>query len=197
MKTIYTIGHSVHPAAYFLELLQAYHVNCLVDVRSMAASRFNPQYNKPQLEAFLSQNNISYFHLHEEFGARQKDLALLDEIGRVDFDKVRAGAAFQKGISFLRQKAEERTSTVLMCAEADPLSCHRFAMISVALKKDFRVAHILKDKTLLENEMLEEELLKKFAKKLPKLSLFDFIDHDERLQAAYRLLNNQIGYRLG
>src|SRR6187551_1330864 len=99
---IYTVGHSVHKADYFLELLQAHNVNSIIDVRSIAASRFNPQFIKSRISAFLEANGIRYFHLHEEFGARQKKLELLDEIGRVDFEKVRASQAFKSGIQFLK-----------------------------------------------------------------------------------------------
>src|SRR4051812_17112883 len=101
---IYTVGHSTHKAFYFLELLKKHDVETVIDVRSIAASRFNPQYIKSRLDAYLAANDIRYFHLHEEFGARQKELSLLDEIGRVDFEKVRAAPAFKSGVSFLMEE---------------------------------------------------------------------------------------------
>jgi uncharacterized protein (DUF488 family) len=195
-RAIFTIGHSRHPADYFLELLQSQKINCVVDVRSIAASRFNPQYNKPRLSEFLANNGIQYFHLHEEFGARQKDISLLDEIGRVDFEKMRSSEKFKSGISFLKNQSSQGKTIALMCAEADPLNCHRFSMIVPALKKEFQILHVLKDKTVLENEELENKLLKKFRKQLPAISLFD-LDETERLQQAYLLMNKRIGYRLG
>jgi uncharacterized protein (DUF488 family) len=194
---IYTIGHSVHKADYFLELLRAYKVNSIIDVRSIAASRFNPQFIKSRLSAFLEANNIRYFHLHEEFGARQKKLELLDEIGRVDFEKMRASKEFRSGIQFLKGEVALGFIPALMCAEADPLECHRFSMISVALKNDFRVRHILKDKSVVENEDLEKALLKKFRKKLAAPSLFEETNGNEQLEIAFRLMNDRIGYRLG
>jgi uncharacterized protein (DUF488 family) len=62
---IYTVGHSTHQLDYFLKLLQEYSVNCLVDVRSVAASTYNPQYNKEPLFNFLKQNGIAYLHLRK------------------------------------------------------------------------------------------------------------------------------------
>ncbi|WP_414648338.1 DUF488 family protein, partial [Dinghuibacter sp.] len=50
--TIYTIGHSTHQLDYFLELLKGFSINCLIDVRSVAASTYNPQYNKEPLSNF-------------------------------------------------------------------------------------------------------------------------------------------------
>lgn len=194
---VYTVGHSVHKADYFLELLKSTGVNSVIDVRSIAASRFNPQFIKSRLSAFLESNGIRYFHLHEEFGARQKKLELLDEIGRVDFEKVRASKAFQSGIQFLKEEIDRGFTPALMCAEADPLECHRFSMISVALKNDFHVLHILKDKTILENAELEKMMLKKFKRKLPAPTLFDNDENEPSLKMAFRLMNDRIGYRLG
>ncbi|MEI9912326.1 MAG: DUF488 domain-containing protein [Bacteroidota bacterium] len=59
---IYTVGHSTHQLDYFIKLLQEYSVNCLVDVRSVPASSYNPQYNKEPLSNFLKKNGITYLH---------------------------------------------------------------------------------------------------------------------------------------
>lgn len=193
---IYTVGHSVHTADYFLELLRSAGVNSLIDVRSVAASRFNPQFIKSGLSAFLEMNGIRYFHLHKEFGARQKKIELLDETGQLDFEKVRLAKSFQSGVQFLKEEVNRGSIPALMCAEADPLDCHRFSMVSVALKNDFRVRHILKDKSILENEELEKLMLKKFRRKLPSPGLF-VNDEEKTLEIAYRLMNDKIGYRIG
>ncbi|HXR83332.1 MAG TPA: hypothetical protein VN722_03405 [Hanamia sp.] len=41
---IYTVGHSNHPIDFFMDLLNSFSINCLIDVRSLAASSYNPQY---------------------------------------------------------------------------------------------------------------------------------------------------------
>ena len=96
---IYTIGHSTHPIDYFLGLLQNFSVNCVIDVRTVAASAYNPQYNQEPLSIFLKQNGINYLHFADEFGARQTDPDLLDEDGKVDFEKVRKTWNFKNGVS--------------------------------------------------------------------------------------------------
>src|SRR5687768_17775586 len=98
---IYTIGHSTHPIDYFLQLLKHHGVNCVVDVRSVPASRFNPQFNKKTLASSLVANGIEYIHFGEAFGARQTDPLLLDNEGRVDFEKIRGTEKFNNGISRL------------------------------------------------------------------------------------------------
>ena len=44
--TVYTIGHSNHTIEYFVELLQAHNINCLIDVRSVPHSAYTPQFIK-------------------------------------------------------------------------------------------------------------------------------------------------------
>jgi uncharacterized protein (DUF488 family) len=193
-KTLYTVGHSTHDIGHFLDLLKAYGVNCVVDVRTLAASRFNPQYNKGALSASLRDVGVTYIHMPEEFGARHTDPSLLTD-GRVDFGKVRNSATFKRGVERLRHGVNKGFKIALMCAEADPLECHRFSMISVALKNEFEVLHILKDKSIITNIDLESELLKKFKKKILTSDLFQQVHtHQERLAAAYKLQNMEIGY---
>jgi len=196
MQTLYTIGHSTHPAEYFAELLQAYGVNCVVDVRSIAASRYNPQYNQKRLADFLKLYGITYIHFAEEFGARQT--AALDAGGRVDFEQVRQLPTFKNGMQRLQQGVAKGFVIALMCAEADPLDCHRFAMITPALVEvGLKVLHILKDKTVLTNGELEDRLLKKYEKKLPKADVFRMeIPREEKLRTAFRLRNQEVGWNI-
>ncbi len=190
---IYTIGHSTHRIEYFLGLIQEHGVNCLVDVRSVAASRFNPQYNKKALAASLAANEVQYLHMPEEFGARRSEPDILDSEGRVDFDKVRDSEKFMRGIGRLWNGVEKRFTIVLMCSEAEPLQCHRFGMIAPALL-DFDVRHILKDKSIVPQNELEARLLKMYDEKL-NAGLFElFVSDSDRLGRAYRILNKEIAY---
>ena len=192
---IYTIGHSTHPIAYFLELLKHYQVNCVVDVRSMPASRFNPQFNKKPLASSLSANGIHYLHFGEAFGARQTDPHLLDDERRVDFEKIRNTEKFKDGISRIWKGTHDGYSIALMCSESDPLNCHRFVMISPALK-DFEVRHILKDNSIVSQENLEEQLLKKFSKALLQITVFESnTGKSQKLAAAYNMMNKLVGYK--
>ncbi len=193
---IYTVGHSTHKLEYFLELLQEYSVNCLVDVRSIAASGYNPQYNKDPLSNFLKNNQITYLHFAEEFGARHNDPDLLDDEGKVNFEKVRKSWNFKRGVERLWQGIDKKFTIALMCSESEPLDCHRFSMVSIALEKDgFEVKHILKDKSLKSNAELENQLLKKYNKKIPKPDIFEpNVTLEDQLKVAYRLHNKEIAY---
>jgi uncharacterized protein (DUF488 family) len=193
---IYTVGHSTHPLNYFLSLLREYSVNCLADVRSVAASSYNPQYNKEPLSNFLKDNGIIYMHFPEEFGARHSDPDLLDEKGKVDFSKVRKFRNFKNGLDRLRLGISKGYTIVLMCSESDPFDCHRFSMITVALQQDgFEVLHIMKDRTLKSTSDLEQLLLKKYAPQLPKPDMFQpNVALKDQLNVAYRLRNIEIAF---
>lgn len=193
---IYTIGHSTHPTDYFLDLLREYGVNCLIDVRSVAASSYNPQYNEEPFKNFLKSNKIIYMHFAEEFGARQTDPILLDAEGKLDFDKVRKSWLFKNGLERVWQGIEKGYVMAIMCSESEPLNCHRFSMVSVGLEKDgFEVKHILKDKSIKTNRELEAELMNKYGKKLPQSDLFNpNITTEDQLKVAYRLKNQEIGF---
>jgi uncharacterized protein (DUF488 family) len=193
---IYTIGHSTHPIDFFLELLKSYSINCIVDVRSIAASSYNPQYNEEAISAALSAANIKYLHFAEEFGARHTDPDLLDDEGKVDFELVRKSWNFKNGVERLWQGQEKGYVIALMCSESEPFDCHRFSMISYALEGEgFEVKHILKDKSIKTNIELEEQLLKKYEKKIPKPDMFQpDISHKDQLKAAYRLRNKDIAF---
>lgn len=196
-KTIYTIGHSNHPIEYFLELLQSKNINCVVDVRSTPASSYNPQFNQVPLRAYLKNNGITYMHFGEEFGARQEEESLLDNEGKVHFKFVQKSSAFQRGVERIDIGLDKGFNIALMCSEGQPLECHRFSMVSVYLESiDIEVLHILKDKSIKTNRALEQELLKKYAKKIPQPSLFEpDIDEAAQLQAAYRLHNQDIAWQ--
>jgi uncharacterized protein (DUF488 family) len=194
--TIYTVGHSTHQLDYFLSLLEEYNINCLIDVRSLPASSYNPKYNQEPLSNFLKNHGITYFHFPEEFGARHADPDLLDEEGKVDFEKVRKSWNFKNGVERLWLGIDKGFITALMCSESDPFDCHRFSMISIALEKDgFQVKHILKDKSLTTNAELEKQLLKKYQKKLPMPDMFNpNVSKDDQMKEAYRLRNKGIAY---
>ena len=193
---IYTVGHSTHPIGVFLDLLKTYSVNCVIDVRSIAASSYNPQYNKEPLSNFLKANGITYLHFAEEFGARHTDPDLLDEEGKVNFELVRKSWNFKTGVEKIWEGIDKGFTIALMCSESEPFDCHRFSMVSIALEKDgFDVKHILKDKTIKTNAELEKQLLKKYEKKIPQPDMFQpDITLDDQLKAAYRLRNKEIAY---
>lgn len=193
---IYTIGHSTHKIEDFIKLLVKFSINCIVDVRSIAASSFNPQFNKASLSKLLKENHIYYMHFDKEFGARRNEIHLLDDDGKVDFEKVRSEKIFLQGVDRVKKGIQRGYIIALMCSEAEPFDCHRFSLISVHLERElFIVKHILKNGGIKTNAELEERLIKRYEEKYPVDPVFKHeTSLNLKIAKAYRLRNIEIGY---
>ncbi len=144
---VLTIGHSNHPSRVFMGLLDEHSVDVLVDVRSAPYSSFNPQFNRESLAAALKPRRIEYLYLGRELGGRPKDPACYED-GRVHYGRVARTARFREGIARVIAEAERRRLAI-MCAEKEPLYCHRTLLVATALDaRDVDVQHIHADGTL-------------------------------------------------
>jgi uncharacterized protein (DUF488 family) len=144
VQVIYTIGHSTNTLQLFLALLGAHKINAVADVRSSPYSRFNPQFNKNALERDLKAHGIRYVFLGRELGARSEDPSCY-EGGRVQYSRLARTDLFRSGVErVLRGASDYRVA--LMCAEREPLECHRTLLVARALKElGVAVRHILAD----------------------------------------------------
>ena len=139
---VLTVGHSNHPLETFVALLQRHGVTTLADVLSAPYSRFNPQFNRKALEGSLETIGIEYVFLGRALGGRPDDPSCYED-GRVRYDRLARTPLFREG---LEQVAEgsERQRIALMCAEKEPLDCHRTILVGRSLvERGVAVAHIL------------------------------------------------------
>jgi uncharacterized protein (DUF488 family) len=77
--TICTIGHSTRSIDEFLDLLHAYRVQFLVDVRTIPRSRHNPPFNTDTLAGILSDRSITYQHTAHLAGLRKPRIDSLNQ----------------------------------------------------------------------------------------------------------------------
>jgi uncharacterized protein (DUF488 family) len=158
-ERIFSVGHSHHERAALISLLQGAGINAVADVRSHPFSQRLPQFNRAPLEAALREQGIDYVFLGDLLGGRPPQPRVYDAEGRVDYEKVRATAWFQRGLDRLLQGAE-RFAIAMLCSEADPLDCHRGLMIAPALvERGVLPWHLRRDGTLESTRELEERLL--------------------------------------
>ena len=142
---IFTIGHSNHSLEGFLALLSKHRVTAVADVRSAPWSRFNPHFNRNALSAALKARGIRYVYLGRELGGRPDDPALYDEGGHVRYEQVAQTSEFQDGVARVVGGAATHR-IALMCAEKEPLDCHRTHLVARALDAEgVAVVHILAD----------------------------------------------------
>lgn len=147
MLPIHTIGHSTHPIDAFLALLAGAGVEAVADVRSAPYSRFNPQFNREPLRDALAEAGIAYVFLGEELGARSKDASLYVD-GKVSYERLAETDLFKRGIERVLVGAA-KMKIALMCAEAEPLDCHRTILVARELaRRGADIRHILRDGTI-------------------------------------------------
>lgn len=196
---IYTVGHSSQTQEEFLSLISAFGVDCIVDVRSVPASKYTPQFNLEQIKWFLKARGVQYLHFGDEFGARRTDC--INDDGQVDFELAVRTPAFLRGVERLRKGLEKGFTISLMCSEAEPLECHRFSLVSrYFYDNGFAVNHILKGGVLASHKELENKMIQEYmhAKKyhLPEVDmLFGSYTANDQRRDAYRLKNKEIGYK--
>lgn len=156
----FTIGHSNHSFEDFVALLQQHQVTALADVRSHPYSGYCPHFDRPFLKKHLPKLGIAYVFLGKELGARAEDLSCYEN-GKALYSRIAKTQAFSEGLDRLCQ-GSDRYQISLMCAEQDPLTCHRAILVSRHLqKRAFDIQHILKNGDLESQDSLEERLLAK------------------------------------
>lgn len=192
---IYTIGHSRHNIDNFIELLKRNDINCICDVRSMPYSKFAEQFNQNNLKDELKKNNIEYLFFGDEFGARRKEPDLYTN-GKVDFEKVAHDAKFINGIKRIEKGIRKGYKIALMCAEKDPIECHRTILVARNLDLNgFEVNHILDDGSIINQKEIDQRLLKKHFPKRNQISIFNENETIDYLKEAYKIANQSIGFK--
>ena len=177
---IFTVGHSTHAAEAFVALLRTHGVTAVADVRSAPYSRFNPQFNRETLARALEAQGIRYVFLGRELGARPDDPACYED-GRVRYARLARTALFRGGLDRVVDGAH-RHRLALMCAERDPLDCHRTILVARELaRRGLDVAHILADGRLEPHAATLDRLLARQGLTQPQL----FASPEERIEQAY------------
>lgn len=131
MKRILTLGTGRRSEEDFIEILLAYAVETVIDVRRVPRSKM-PIFTRANLERLLKREGLGYHHLGEELGGLRKGgytaYVLTEE--------------FKRGIDTLESIAEH-TLSVIVCAERFPWKCHRKWISRELHKRGWRVEHII------------------------------------------------------
>jgi len=191
MHDLYTIGHSIHSLDRFLELLTMHGITALCDVRSSPYSRFTPQFNRETLKAEILEHRMAYIYLGKELGPRSSEPACYEN-GRVRYDLLAGSDSFRQGLVRL-QRGMASYRIALMCAEKDPVTCHRMILICRHLRNvGVEIGHILEDGSVESNQDAETRLLK-----LLKMTPEDlFSSMEEQITRAYDQQGEKIAYTI-
>jgi uncharacterized protein (DUF488 family) len=191
LGVIWTIGHSNRSALRFIDLLQGAGIECVADVRSTPFSRRNPQFSQKALAASLKDAGIEYWFLGDALGARPKDSDCYEN-GKASYARIAATGAFQEAIHALIDESHAKR-IALMCAEKEPLDCHRTILVGRALaQRDTELAHIHADSSVEPHADLEERLLHVAKEHVDLLS-----SRDAALARAYDKRSRQMAFTSG
>jgi uncharacterized protein (DUF488 family) len=185
-----TIGHSNLPADRFKALLASVGVTAVADVRSVPFSRWCPWFSAKALAQRLAGEGIAYIALGDSLGGRPRDPKLYRN-GVVDYEAMAARPEFVAGVERVVDEIA-RHRVCLLCAEREPLDCHRCLLVGRALtERGLTLGHIRADGTIEPHAATEDRLL---ALAGDDADLFR--DRAERLAHAYRRRAQAVAARL-
>ena len=151
MPELFTIGHSTHPLQEFLEIVHAYQVTHLIDVRTIPKSRTVPWFNKDEFKQTLAKEKIAYTHLVKLGGLRKVNKNSINTGWRNasfrGFADYMQTEEFLEGLNELNDIIEKGHKVVIMCAEAVPWRCHRSLIANAELIRDYGIWDIMSKTT--------------------------------------------------
>lgn len=186
---VLTIGHSNHSIEHFIDLLRFHGVTSVTDVRSHPYSRYAPQFSHDPLRDTLRDHGIAYVFLGRELGTRIQNPACYVK-GKAQYDLIAREPSFRQGITTIRQGIEHYRMA-LLCAEKDPIECHRAILVARHLVKNgLPVSHIHADYELETHDALENRLLKML--KMPGGDILKC--REDYIEDAYAIQSERIAY---
>ncbi len=187
-NAVYTVGHSDHSLERFVFLVKGAGITAIADVRSSPFSRFHNQFNREPLKKALQREGVQYVFLGKELGARPQDQSCYRN-GIAEYGLIAKTALFRQGVDRVIQGAEN-FRIALMCAEKEPLDCHRTILVSHDLaSKGITIRHVLADGRIENHAETEERLLK-----LTEQETADFFAGDS-LERAYEIRGRAICFK--
>lgn len=153
---VYTIGHSTRPVSALIELLAAYEIRNVADIRTIPRSRHNPQFDQDALRSRLRAAGIAYIHMKGLGGLRHTrrespNAGWKNEGFRGFADHMQSREFEESLASFL--EVARLVPTALLCAEAVPWRCHRSLIADALSVRGILVRHILGASSCRDHEL--------------------------------------------
>ncbi|HET9016046.1 MAG TPA: DUF488 domain-containing protein [Thermomicrobiaceae bacterium] len=192
---LFTVGHSALSIDDFIALLRQHQIEVVADVRSQPYSRWLPHFSREALRGALHDAGIQYVFLGRELGARREEPECYVD-GKAEYDRIAETPAFKDGIRRVARGAT-KYRIALMCAEKDPLTCHRTILVCRRLwGPGFDIIHIHDDghtetQSAAERRLMDEERFT--AHQLPMFAADQSVGSP--LDQAYASRGAKIAYR--
>jgi uncharacterized protein (DUF488 family) len=188
---VFTIGHSTQSVERFVALLKQHGVTAVADVRSKPYSRMNPQFNRGELRETLRESGVAYVFLGKELGARSEDRSCYLD-GKVQYGRLAQTELFRHGLDRVLEGARG-FRIALMCAEKEPLECHRTILVARHLEAPgVEIRHILGDGRVESHADTMDRLVRQLH--LPESDMFS--SRQDIVAEAYRIQEERVAYTL-
>lgn len=185
-----SIDHSNIAIEPFLAMLHKAGVSAITDVRSVPSSRRFPWFSKNNLARRLAGEGIAYAANGDALGGRPRDDNLYRD-GVADYEAMTVQPEFLSALDQLVETAA-RARVCLMCAEREPLDCHRCVLVARSLaRRGLVIGHILHGGPVEPHAATERRLV---ALDGDACDLFA-AGQQERLAAAYRRRARAVAFR--
>jgi hypothetical protein len=105
-KQCFTIGNGNYPIDLFIDSVRSAGIDTIIDVRSSPYSRFDPHFNRENLNKSLKERAINYRFMGDQLGGKYTDPSLLFPDGTVNYRKVQDTELFKEAIGLRLLKNE-------------------------------------------------------------------------------------------
>lgn len=131
-KKVFTLGTSTRTREDFLDVLAAWGIRRVCDVRAFPVSRRYPHFSREALSSFLEENGLEYRWMGDLLGGYRKG----------GYRAYMETAEFRRGLEELEREAAQ-VPTAVVCAELLPWKCHRRFIAEALEARGWEVVHVL------------------------------------------------------
>ena len=182
MAHLFSIGHGNKSIDLFIQELQSFNVNFLIDIRSKPYSKWNTDFNSGLLEILITKQNIKYKYWGKELGGLPEDISCYKD-GKVEYDILKTKDYFQNALGRLLDAEKKGHNVAIMCSESNPAECHRTKLIGAELQeKDVNLRHIVG----INEEKSQNDVINELTKGLGKKTLFSETEESPEYKYTYR-----------
>jgi uncharacterized protein (DUF488 family) len=195
VQQIYSVGHSSLSIEAFVALLERHGIEVVADVRSRPYSARFPHFSQGPIQTSLKSAGIRYVFLGRELGARREEPGCYVD-GQATYDRIAKLPVFAAGIERLVTGAK-KYRVALMCAEQDPLTCHRTILVGRELKKHgVEIQHIRRSGDLESGQQAEQRLIAEEIGSVDQADIFAKANSlSGSLEQAYARRASSIAYK--
>lgn len=143
-----TVGHSNLALDALLDLVAGAGVRTLVDTRSHPYSRWVPHFSRESLGEAAAGQPFEYRFMGDSLGGKPDRRDLYRPDGAADYEAIARQPFYLDGIERLLALLREGPAC-LLCAEEDPVQCHRWRLVAGTLReRGVTVRHLRRDGTI-------------------------------------------------